>query len=144
MQLARKKRFRRQYDDGNEYDRDSKNDSAKILSQPEFTTIGNDDDVSDRPDQYQSLKSEIPGAPSPTPSLSEQLNYKSNDDRCGMFCDFFLLIKLPFFKLIYMPLIRLFAECRTNNNCPAGPPGPKGPPGHKGTNKGPLYFVEKF
>ncbi|EFO20891.1 nematode cuticle collagen domain-containing protein [Loa loa] len=59
MQLARKKRFRRQYDSKSEGHGGTRNDSSSF--QPEITTNGNDD--STRPDQYENLKTETVGAP---------------------------------------------------------------------------------
>lgn len=86
MQLSRKKRFRRQYGETDEYDGGRKNDSTTISFQPETGTTGYDGVT--HSDQYESLKTEVANVPSPTPPLPERPNlgsFKSNDGQCGMF-----------------------------------------------------------
>lgn len=87
MQLARKKRFRRQYGDRIEYGGSAAtNDSAtKISFHPEKSTGGNYDDIS--PDEYESLRIENASSPS-LPGSSYLGTSSSNDGTCGMFCDF--------------------------------------------------------
>ncbi|KAL3986010.1 Collagen triple helix repeat (20 copies) family protein [Acanthocheilonema viteae] len=60
MQLARKKRFRRQYNEANKYDGDGRNNSTTILFQPETTTTKIDKSI--RSEQYESLKTEVASA----------------------------------------------------------------------------------
>ncbi|VDO18144.1 unnamed protein product [Brugia timori] len=84
IQLARKKRFRRQYDDKSEGDDSTRNGSATVSYQFETTTNGNDGSI--RSHQHESLKTEAASATSPTtptPSGSGD-----SDATCGMFCNF--------------------------------------------------------
>lgn len=82
MQLARKKRFRRQYDEKSENYGDTRNDLATVTFQ------GNDSGTS--LDQYESLKNKAATTTSPTSSFPGSNLHglsEKNDTTCGMFCD---------------------------------------------------------
>ncbi|VDM14278.1 unnamed protein product, partial [Wuchereria bancrofti] len=102
MQLARKKRFRRQYDDKNEGDGGTRNDSTTVSFQFETTT--NENYGSTRSYQYESLQTEATSAASPTTPTPS-----GSGNRC-----------------------RIDSKCPPGPPGPKGPPGHKGEDGMPG------------